>query len=148
LTFEFTAPYTTQQNGIIERKFTTLRAKVRTMLNSAKLPWNLRNKLWAQCANLASQLENIIYSTECNTTPHDLLHDRQPDWLDNLHTFGEIAIAHDGARAWIGAKVQDKGLASMFVGYPQNHAGEVCQFLNLKTSELISSRTAIFLNIT
>jgi hypothetical protein len=55
--FEFTAPDTPQQNGKIERKFTTLWGKVRTMLNSAKLPWDLRNKLWAQCANLSTQLE-------------------------------------------------------------------------------------------
>jgi transposase InsO family protein len=45
LTFEFTAPCTPQQNGKIERKFTTLWGKVRSMLNSAKLPWSLRNKL-------------------------------------------------------------------------------------------------------
>jgi hypothetical protein len=30
--FEFTAPYTSQQNGKIERKFTTLWGKVHTML--------------------------------------------------------------------------------------------------------------------
>jgi hypothetical protein len=146
--FEFTAPYTPQQNGKIERKFTTLWGKVRTMLNSAKLPWNLRNKLWAQCANLSTQLENIIYSTIFDTTPYEMMHNKQPEWLHNLHTFGEIAIVHDGAKAKIRAKLQDKGLASMFVGYPANHAGEVCQFLNLKTKKLISSRTAIFLHRT
>jgi hypothetical protein len=36
----------------------------------------------------------------------------------------------------------------MFVGYPENHAGEVCQFLNLKTKRLISSRTAVCVHIT
>jgi hypothetical protein len=65
-----------------------------------------------------------------------------------LHTFGEIAIVLDGARAKIRAKLQDKGLASMFVGYPDIHAGEVCHFLNLKTKKLSSSRTAIFLKRT
>jgi hypothetical protein len=48
----------------------------------------------------------------------------------------------------IRAKLQNKGLATMFVGYPANHSGEVCQFLNLKTKKLISSRTAIFLHRT
>jgi Reverse transcriptase (RNA-dependent DNA polymerase)/gag-polypeptide of LTR copia-type len=147
ITMEFTAPYTPQQNGSIERKFATLWGKVRSMLNGAKLPWSLRNKLWAQCANLATQLENILVSPESETTPFELLHGiKHPDWLDNLHTFGEIAIVHDGAHAHIRAKLQNKGLAAMFVGYPANHAGEVCQFLNLQTKKLISSRTAIFLH--
>jgi transposase InsO family protein len=58
--FEFTAPYTPQQNGEIERKFSTLWRKVRSMLNVTKLPWSLRTKLWAQCSTLATDLENII----------------------------------------------------------------------------------------
>jgi hypothetical protein len=66
-----------------------------------------------QCANLATQLENVIYAAEFNTTPYDLLHDSQPDWLDNLHTFGEIAIVHDGANAKIRAKLRNKGLDLM-----------------------------------
>jgi hypothetical protein len=36
---EFTAPYSPQQNGKIEREFTTLWGKVR---NDSKLPWYLR----------------------------------------------------------------------------------------------------------
>jgi hypothetical protein len=54
LQFEFPSPYTPQQNGRIERKFATLWGKVRAQLNSAKLPWSLRNKLCAQCANLSN----------------------------------------------------------------------------------------------
>jgi hypothetical protein len=118
------------------------------MLNSAKLPWSLQNKMWAQCANLATQFKNVIYAAEFNTTPYDLLHKSQPDWLDNLHTFGEIEIVHDGANAKIRVKLQKKGLASRIVGYPDNHAGKVCLFLNFKTTKLISSRTAIFLQKT
>jgi transposase InsO family protein len=49
---EFTAPYTPQQNGKIERKFATLWGRVRATLNTSQRPWSLRNKLWAQCAIL------------------------------------------------------------------------------------------------
>jgi transposase len=49
--FEFTAPYSPQQNGKIERKFAIVWGEVRSMLNTEKLPWTLRKKLWAQCAN-------------------------------------------------------------------------------------------------
>jgi hypothetical protein len=144
--FEFTAPYTPQQNGKIERKFATLWGKVRAMLNSAKLPWNLRNRLWAQCANLATQLENILVTN--NTTPYKLMNDSDPSWINNLHSFGELAIVHDGANSQISGKLKDKGLITMFVGYPPNHSGEVCQFLKLGTNTLIASRTAIFIHKT
>jgi hypothetical protein len=70
-----------------------------------------------------------------------------PDWIDNLHKFGELAIVHDGAHS-IKSKLQDKGLLCLFVGYPENHAGEVCQFLNLATKRIILSRSAIFLHKT
>jgi hypothetical protein len=43
-----------------------------------------------------------------------------PDWIDNLHKFGELAIVHDGAHS-IKSKLQDKGLLCLFVGYPENH---------------------------
>jgi transposase InsO family protein len=75
LIFEVTAPYTPQQNGKIERKFTTIWGKLFTMLSSFKLQWNLRNKLWAQCANLATPLKNIICAAKFNTIPYDLVHD-------------------------------------------------------------------------
>jgi hypothetical protein len=110
--FEFTAPYTPQQNGKIERKFATLWGKVRAMLNAAKLPWNLRNRLWAQCANLATRLENILVNN--NTTPYKLLNGSDPPWINNLHSFGELAIVHDGANSHITGKLKDKGLLTMY----------------------------------
>jgi hypothetical protein len=39
--------------------------------------------------------------------------------IDNLHTFCELAIVHDG-KTKIKAKLKDKGLVAMFVGYPDN----------------------------
>jgi transposase InsO family protein len=36
--FEFTAPYTPQQNGRIERKFATLYGKIRALTTAAQLP--------------------------------------------------------------------------------------------------------------
>jgi hypothetical protein len=95
-----------------------------------------------------TQLQNILISNTRGKSPYKILHDKEPDWLNNLHHFGELAIVHNGADARMHAKLQDRGFAAIFVGYPDNHAGEVCQFLNLKTKKLILSRTAIFLHKT
>jgi transposase InsO family protein len=45
--FEFTAPDSPQQNGKVERKFTTLFGRVSAMLNEAELNWPLRHAMWA-----------------------------------------------------------------------------------------------------
>jgi hypothetical protein len=100
------------------------------VLNAAKLTWFLRHTLWAQCANLATQLDNILYLTDFDSTPYEMMYNKLPDWI---HTFGEIAIVHECAHAKVRAKLQDKGLVAMFVSYPYNHAGEVCQFLTITT---------------
>jgi hypothetical protein len=38
-----------------------------------------------------------------------MMFNKLPDWIDHLHTFGEIAIVHDGDHAKVRAKLQDKG---------------------------------------
>jgi transposase InsO family protein len=66
--FEFTAPYTPEMNGKIERKFATLYGKTRSMFNGARLTKELRNGLWAQCAKLFVSVSRIkgIISTPSN----------------------------------------------------------------------------------
>jgi hypothetical protein len=65
--FELTALYTPEQNGMVERKYATLYGKVGAMLNWAKFPTSLRQLLWAQCANHATHLENIICKQNSST---------------------------------------------------------------------------------
>jgi hypothetical protein len=112
----------------LKERITTFWGKVHTMLNSAKFPQNLQNKSWTQYENLATQLEHVVYTLEFKITPYALLHNRQLDWLDNLRTSGESAIVYNGTKAKIRTKLQDKALASIFVGYPENHAVKVCQW--------------------
>ena len=56
--FEYTTPDTPQYNGQIERKFATLYARVRSILNSARVPKEMRSKLWAE----ATTQENMYVS--------------------------------------------------------------------------------------
>jgi transposase len=56
--FELTAPGTPQQNGKVERAVATLFG-TRSMLNAGRITIPLRKGLWANCANLSVQLENI-----------------------------------------------------------------------------------------
>ena len=61
VTFEYTSPNTPQQNGRVERKFTTLYGRVRSMMNAERLIGSLRTGLWAECARTATNLDLWIF---------------------------------------------------------------------------------------
>ena len=144
--FEYTAPYTPQQNGKIERKFATLYGKIRSMLNWARLSPLFKKRLWAQCANTATQLENIIVKANNTKTSYELFYGVNPEWTKFLRTFGEIAMVQDGQLGQIKGKLTNRGMPCMFIGYPEDHAPNVYQFLKLGKASLILSRNAIWLN--
>ena len=92
--FQFTAPYTPQQNVKIERKFQTLYGKIRSMLNWARLTERLRNKLWAHCADVTTTIENIIVKGNSEMSAHEIVSGIAPDIFEYLKAFGELAMVN------------------------------------------------------
>ena len=64
--FEYTAPQTPQQNGVVERLFPTLSGKVRAMMNHAGFTSNMRSYFWTECANTATKLEGLMQRNKRN----------------------------------------------------------------------------------
>ena len=145
INFEFTAPYTPEMNGKIERKFATLYGKARSMLNAARLPHNLREGLWAQCAKTASQLENIIVSKEDDLSPAEKFHGANPKWTKYLRTFGEVAILNDDQHRTIKGKLTDHGYPAIFVGYPDHQPSDVYEFMKMSNRSIVRSRNICWL---
>ena len=58
--FEFTAPNTPQQNGIVEQKFATLYGRGRALLNKAGFNRTMRKGLWAEAARIATLLDSSL----------------------------------------------------------------------------------------
>ena len=141
--FEYTAPYTPQQNGKIERKFATLWGKNRAILNEAKLSRYLRDKLWAQGAHMVTQLENIVVSKKDQESPYEKFYGNNPIWVKHMHMFGEIAIIKD--ERMIKSKLENRGFPAMFISYTDDHAGGVFKFLNLETERVLTSRNVVWL---
>jgi transposase InsO family protein len=72
---ELSAPYTPQQNGIIERKNYTLIEAARTMLDEYKTP----DSFWAEAINTACHAANRLYLHKyLNKTPHEIITDKKP----------------------------------------------------------------------
>jgi hypothetical protein len=128
--FEYTAPYTPQQNGRIERKFATLYGKIRALTTASQLRQKLRNDLWPHAALLVTSLENTIVDQK-GSTPHFFLTGTNPNWVKNLRTFGEIGIVYTKPTK-IRKKLENRGNPCIFIGYPDDHTSNVFKFYNPK----------------
>ena len=144
-TFEYTAPGTPQQNGVVERAFATLYGKVRSMLNWAQLPENMRKGLWAECAHTATALDNLLVDEYTNTCAHEKFYGDLPKYVNDLKVFGEVGIIRkiDSKKR---PKLEDKGLESIFVGYAEDHSGDVYRMYCPRTKSVRLSRDIKWFN--
>ena len=88
INFEYTAPYTPQHNGVVERKFQTLYNKIRSFLNQSGIEEHMIKRLWAECASTVTKLDNITTHGDKQTIPYEIYHKNKPLFLENIHEFG------------------------------------------------------------
>jgi transposase InsO family protein len=75
---EFSAPYTPQQNGVVERKNRTLIDMARTMLGEHKTP----ERFWSDAVNTACHAINRLYLHRLlKKTSYELLTGNKPNFL-------------------------------------------------------------------
>lgn len=146
--FEYTAPYTPEQNGITERSFQTLFNKTRATLNKAFLPKWMRDRLWAQCARLTTMLDTIVVNKADADSPYEKWNGKSPAWLPFMRMFGEVGVVQDGKNSKIKSKLANRGYLAMFVGYPDNHSPDVYQMYNWIKKSMILSRNVVWLDKT
>src|ERR1041385_3676641 len=83
-THEFSAAYTPQQNGVVERKNRTLIEMARTMLAEYKTPI----RFWAEAINTACHIINKVYLHKfLKKTSHELITGNKPN-VSYLRVFG------------------------------------------------------------
>ena len=147
LTFEYTAPGTPQQNGRVERKFTTLFGRVRAMLKGSGIENPVRNRLFAEAGNTATELDGILVrgNKECSAF-HQFFGKGKRSHIDiaNTKTFGERCIVAN--RVKIKAKLADRGKLCYFVGYAKDHAIGTYRIFNPVTRKVIMSRDVSFVD--
>jgi transposase InsO family protein len=81
---EFSAPYTPQQNGVVERKNRTIIEMARTMLDEYKSPHNF----WGEAIAIAVHVSNRLFLRPVyNKTPYELLTGNKPN-VSYFHVFG------------------------------------------------------------
>jgi hypothetical protein len=142
--FEYTPPGTPQRNGRIERKFATYCGRIHACHKSAGiLDDDSKYKIWAECARSVAMLDNMLTSSTKPHSPYYLFYKRHPEYLKQLHTFGEIGIVATHEDKDLRSKLAPRGKICMFVGYPDSTIPDVYRMLNLQTNMIIKSRDVI-----
>ena len=92
--FEYTAPGTLQQNGVVEREFVTLIGRGRTMMNHARLTVKKRQEMWCQvqAAQRATMLDIVMVQEKGGKPPHTKFYCEDPMYAKYLRTIGEIGV--------------------------------------------------------
>jgi transposase InsO family protein len=87
--FEFTTPYTPEQNGVSERLNRSLITVARSMLQDTQL----FTKFWAEAANTACYLRNRTPIGPGDITPEEAYSSKKP-YIRHLRVFGYIAYTY------------------------------------------------------
>ena len=103
-----------------------------------------RSMIWAEAANMATKLENLLVTPRKKTSAFSEFHGgKSISPIKNLHKFGEMCVAKD--QTVHKAKIGDRGILCFFVGYADNHSGSTFRLLNANTHRPILSRDVTFL---
>jgi hypothetical protein len=100
--------------------------------------------MWAYSANQATDLENIIVQPEHTVTAYELFYDGNPEWMDSLHKFGEIAFVCDSVK--IRSKFKNRGFPAIYLVPAKFHAKNVHTFWNPVTQCSLTSSNVVFSN--
>ena len=144
--FEFTAPGTPQQNPIVERKIPTLMGRSRAMMLTAGFSQPDKRKFWCEVISTATKLDNIMVRKERTKPPFTLFYNDEPKYLKFLRSFGEMAVIAISDGKKMRSKLDTRGRTGIFVGYADDHAGNMYRFINIQKKRTILSRDIQWLN--
>ncbi|KAJ9565081.1 hypothetical protein OSB04_001047 [Centaurea solstitialis] len=134
--FQFSCPYTSPQNGKVERKIRSINNILRTLLTHSNVPMHL----WHHALQHATYLLNILPTkTLANLTPTHLLYNLQPTYT-HLKTFG--CVFYPLTPSLSIHRLHKRSQPCVFLGHPSNHQGYKCYDINSKT--IILSRHMVF----
>ena len=91
---EFTALYMPQQNGMVERKFVTIRNRSMVAMFKAKFSNESQGLLWAKSADTHTRLMNFVCNSRDIKCPDWKFYGTQPSIYKNLVQFGHMGLLY------------------------------------------------------
>ena len=134
---ELTAPHTPQMNGVVERKFVTIRDRAQSMMLGAMLDEEHQGKLWAEATYTATRLHNLVPNYR-GKAPDELWYGELPKIVDHLIKWGRIGYVK--IRDTVTRKLDKKSIKMVFMGYSANHPADTYRMYNPETGKVIHTR--------
>lgn len=135
---ELTAPYTPQTNGVVERKFVTIRDRAQAIMLGAQLSHDHQSQLWAEAIMTATKLHNAVPNMASSpNSPDQLWYGEHPRILNHLVQWGRIGYVKERGHV---NKLSPKSTKMVCMGYADDHAGDVYRMFNPDTGRVIESR--------
>ena len=114
---QLTAPYTPQQNGVVERKNRTIMGLVRSMLKEKELPL----ELWGEAINTCVYVRNRSSTKGVEgKTPYEKWKGSKLN-VSHLRIFGSVAFVKTTGRL---SKLEDRSKCMLFMGYEARSKAE------------------------
>ena len=74
---EYTAPYTPQLNGVVERRIAVLLNGARAFLYAANISEEYQKKLWAEAVNYTEDVRNSMATTNNSKSANELFYGKK-----------------------------------------------------------------------
>ena len=107
---QLTAPYTPQQNGVVEKKNRTIMGLLRSMLKDKNLPLEIWGEAVSTCVYV---LNGSSTKGVKGQTPYEKWNGRKPN-VSHLKIFGLVVFVKTTGRL---SKLEDRSKCMMFMGY-------------------------------
>ncbi|CAL1392261.1 unnamed protein product [Linum trigynum] len=134
---QLTAPYSPQQNGIVERRNQTIVGMARSLLKSMNVPATF----WGEAVMTTVYLLNRAPTKSViGKTPYEAWHKHKPD-VRHLRTFG--CVAHVKTVGKHLSKLEDRSKPMVFIGY-ESPVSKAYRMYNPATQKLVVTRDVVF----
>jgi transposase InsO family protein len=131
-----TAPYTPQQNGVVERRNQTVVGMARSLLKSMGVP----SRFWGEAVTTVVYLLNRAPTKSVSgATPYEAWHGRKPS-VHHLRTFG--CTTHVKKIGPGQTKLADRSQQMIFIGYETG--SKAYRFFDPEGKKLVISCEAVF----
>ena len=118
----------------------------RAMMIEAGFSQQDKRKFWCEVISTATKLDIIMVRKERTKPPYTLFYNEEPKYKKYLRSFGEMAVIAISDGKKMRSKLDTRGRTGIFVGYADDHAGNIYRFINIQMKKIILSRDIPWLN--
>ncbi|KAK1422289.1 hypothetical protein QVD17_25292 [Tagetes erecta] len=134
---QLTAPYSPQQNGVVERRNRTMLSTTRSMLKAMKMP----QSFWGEAVRHAIYILNRVPTKALtDSSPYEALKGRKPN-LEHLRVFGCVAYAKVPSQHL--TKLDDRSIKMVYLGNEQGSKAH--RLVDPETKRICVSRDVKFI---